>query len=443
MMFLRRTGLDVTPAERRRMHIAFIGSYVMLLAMFNEGASTDPLVLSMGLPDVAAHAIAVAGILAFVTAGLAAWLPLWRRASGTALAAPALLYATQALWFVVPTVVARVAGLAVPQTRYSSGILAVMHGAQYLWITQYFARRDQGALWVRWRYWSLVIIGGLALFLPVPWLSSYVAHVDFTASMLIVTAVVNLHHFMLDGVVWKLRDRRVAATLGTTPAPSPAAEPQVLRRPGRLTNVGLAAVALALLALAGVDQWRYRLASRVTDPMSLESALRLNPFDDAAQARLLTTLVADGHDNEARAHLNRLLERDPTNMNALVNAGVLARRARQGDEAATLWTRALAKDPTLMPVHLYLAELRDEQGRTADALEHYRAYLQLVVERQSRMHLAAGDVVPVVLKFGDALARSGRAQDARLQYDLAVRMTQQAGLRDLEQAARQRLSPTR
>ena len=42
---------------------------------------------------------------------------------------------------------------ATPQTRYSSGILAVMHSAQYLWITQYFARREQGAAWQTSRYW--------------------------------------------------------------------------------------------------------------------------------------------------------------------------------------------------------------------------------------------------------------------------------------------------
>ena len=85
-----------------------------------------------------------------------------------------------------------------------------MHSAQYLWITQYFARREQGAAWAASRYWAAVVLGGLALFLPVPWLASYGAHVDFTASVLIVTAVVNLHHFMIDGVVWKLRDPRVS-----------------------------------------------------------------------------------------------------------------------------------------------------------------------------------------------------------------------------------------
>ena len=85
-----------------------------------------------------------------------------------------------------------VSGIAVPQTRYSSGVLALMHSAQYLWITQYFAKRDQGAGWQPRRYWIAVIAGGAALFLPIPWLASYTAGVDFTASVLIVTAIVYL-----------------------------------------------------------------------------------------------------------------------------------------------------------------------------------------------------------------------------------------------------------
>ena len=76
-----------------------------------------------------------------------------------------------------------------------------------------------------------MVIGGLALFLPVPWLASYGAHVDFTASVLIVTAVVNLHHFMIDGVVWKLRDPRVSRAL--TAADAMRRRRHQRRRPGR------------------------------------------------------------------------------------------------------------------------------------------------------------------------------------------------------------------
>ena len=55
MMFLRRAGVDVSAEERRRLHLAFLASFIMLLAAFNTGASADPLVLSLGLPPISAR----------------------------------------------------------------------------------------------------------------------------------------------------------------------------------------------------------------------------------------------------------------------------------------------------------------------------------------------------------------------------------------------------
>ena len=75
--------------------------------------------------------------------GLTAFVPLARRAPRALALAPLTLFSTQALWFVLPVALSWAATLdRAPQTRYSSGMLAVMHSAQYLWITRYFARRD-------------------------------------------------------------------------------------------------------------------------------------------------------------------------------------------------------------------------------------------------------------------------------------------------------------
>ena len=349
-MFLKRAGLEITPIERRCLRAAFVASYVMLLAAFNEGASSDPLVLSLALPREITRVVGGAALLVFVAAGVAGFVGVMTRAPRSALVAPGLLYVTQGLWFVVPIALTWTVGLAVPQTRYSSGILAVMHSTQYLWITQYFAKREQGERWATSRYWISVIAGGLALFLPIPWLASYVAHVDFTASMLIVTAVVNLHHFMIDGVVWKLRDTRVAKTL-TAPFDSSGGREATVglaQDHGREAAVGLAqgralgrriaigTAVLALVALAGVDQWRYWLASSESDPSALQAAIRLNPYDSGPQMRLLRILVDSGRDDEARAHLDQMIAAQPADPNARVNAGVLARRmgANRGCRAA-------------------------------------------------------------------------------------------------------------
>src|SRR5208283_5426886 len=115
----------------------------------------------------------------------------------------------------------------IPQTRYSSGILAVLHSAQYLWITSYYQRREARAAgqsdWRMATYFLTLVAGGIALFIPGPWIVSRVLHFDFTTSFLIFTAVVNIHHFILDGALWKLRDSRISAMLidrGGKPQPS-------------------------------------------------------------------------------------------------------------------------------------------------------------------------------------------------------------------------------
>jgi tetratricopeptide (TPR) repeat protein len=454
----------------------------MLLAAFNLGPSHDPLILSIGLPGSLAVGIEAAAGFIFAMGGLIAFAPIARRSARRVLIAPLTLYSTQALWFVAPIVVGWMSSLSAPQTRYSSGMLAVMHSAQYLWITRYFARRDAeqpGRLgsWSVWAYWSTLVIGGLALFLPVPWFASYSWHADFTVSVFIVASIVNIHHFMIDGVVWKLRNPRVGQMLvggssaqgagATTPV---AAMPQLARR-RMLTAARYAAVAL-LLMLAAVDQWRYRLAIGPGDRDGLEAATRINPHDsgaylrlaqaagragdaDGAEAAVRRAIAANPHSPiPARALVRLLIESNrlpdayaqaqavlaswPSDVDTLVNAGVLAYRLNDMVAAEESWRRALDQDPSQRAVHLYLAERLDARGALAEALPHYRRYLELAVSADADDRPPAAEVVPAVLKFADALARQGDRGAALSQYDLAVRMAQQTGLGDIERIAQER-----
>ena len=155
--------------------------------------------------------VAFIGCSAYGWSGLAEQVG-WRR-----LLPAVTLFSTQFLWFLLPTVLSIAEGLRLPQSRYSSGVFAVMHSAQYLWITSYYARREAGAKgaggWRPFAYFAVLVAGGIALFVPGPWLASRIFHSDFAASFLIFTALVNIHHFILDGAIWKLRDSRIAALL--------------------------------------------------------------------------------------------------------------------------------------------------------------------------------------------------------------------------------------
>ena len=217
MMFTRRAGAQITSIERRWLHAAFVASYVMLLASFMTGGSSDPLILSLGLPARITLPARLVLAIAFAAFTFMAFKPLIRRGGARAMAAPLTLVLTQFLWFVLPTLLELHAAYQIPQTRYSSGILAVLHSAQYLWITSYYQRREARAAgqssWRMAGYFVTLIAGGIALFVPGPWLVSYIFHYDFTTSFLIFTALVNIHHFLLDGALWKLRDSRVASLL--------------------------------------------------------------------------------------------------------------------------------------------------------------------------------------------------------------------------------------
>ncbi|MFI5078464.1 MAG: tetratricopeptide repeat protein, partial [Vicinamibacteria bacterium] len=485
MMFLRRAGVDVSAEERRRLHLAFLASFIMLLAAFNTGASADPLVLSLGLPPISARIMEAGAGLTFLAGGLAAFVPLARRAPRGALLAPLTLYSTQALWFVLPVAVNWMASIDTPQTRYSSGMLAVMHSAQYLWITRYFAKRDaeqaaRAGGWSPWRYWATLLAGGAALFLPIPWLASYGWHVDFTASIFIVAAIVNLHHFMIDGVVWKLRNPRVGRVLVQADATAADAAPATRAAiadaaPGRrpvFTWAWRAALVAALALLAAVDQWRYVLAIGHGERDRLAEAARLNPYDSGTYLRLAQVESAAGDPAAAAAALRRavdvnpqspflaqalvrrlidanqfdeayrqcqaMLARWPDDVNALVNAGVLADRLGDAAAAERWWTQAVAHDPAQRRVHLYLAEGLDARGATSDALAHYRRYLELTARAAVDDRPDPREVVAIVVKFGNALARDGQSDTARGQYDLAIRMAGQTGLADLGALAAER-----
>ena len=488
MMFLRRAGVDVSAEERRRLHLAFLASFIMLLAAFNTGASADPLVLSLGLPPISARIMEAGAGLTFLAGGLAAFVPLARRAPRRALLAPLTLYSTQALWFVLPVAVNWMASIDTPQTRYSSGMLAVMHSAQYLWITRYFAKRDaeqaaRAGGWSPWRYWATLLAGGAALFLPIPWLASYGWHVDFTASIFIVAAIVNLHHFMIDGVVWKLRNPRVGRVLvhadGAAADGAPAATGAATAdaAPGRrpvFTWAWRAALVAALALLAAVDQWRYVLAIGHGERDRLAEAARLNPYDSGTYLRLAQAESKAGDPAAAAAALRRavdvnpqnpllaqalvrrlieanqfdeayrqcqaMLARWPDDVNALVNAGVLADRLGDAAAAERWWTQAVARDPSQRRVHLYLAERLDARGATRDALSHYRRYLELAARAAVDDRPNPREVVAIVVKFGNALARDGQVDTARGQYDLAIRMAGQTGLADLGALAADRRS---
>lgn len=483
MMFTRRAGLEPTENERQALYLSFIASFILLMLSFQTGSSGDSLILSLALPPK--FTLPARAVLAAFFIGSSGWavLSLARRNTWKALLPTATLVTTQFLWFLLPALIELLSGKEVPQTRYSSGILALLHSAQYLWITTYFQKKEAAAAgqsaWSFPKYLLTLVAGGIALFVPGPWIASRVFHADFATSFLTFTALVNLHHFLLDGAIWKLRDSRIASLLL-----SEHVDGEEVARGGkrgfvaaarwfagtslnaRLIRIG--AVVL-LLVWAGFDQVHFYWANVPGSISALERAAHLNPNDSSVQMRLAKeaeaagnheialaalknaaelhpdklsaqeayarVLITNGHDREAYELYQKLSARQPQNVDALVNYGLLAQRLGHDEEAVDSWQRAVDLDPAQTNAQLYLAQSLEQQGELQAAARHYQVYLQ-VVSMHSQEHAGEGlTVISALMKVADADAAAKRNKEATQGYHAAEQFAAKMGKPSLQSLA--------
>jgi tetratricopeptide (TPR) repeat protein len=480
LLFVRRLGLDDGPSARRRMKAAFLAPLGCGLVALHSGVSTEPYVLSLEIP--ASFATLACATLAVASLGLAAWafVPLVSRASLRPLVAPLTIFATQLLWFVVPSLTG--AGFGVPlRTLYASGLLLVLHSAQQLWLSAYYARtesatRPDATPWHGWRFAGALLTGGVLLFLPGPWVVSRLFGHDIVASIVAFTAVINVHHFLLERRLWRLRDPDVRAVLVERGSGGlPAAETRWSRlSPPVRRVVAVVAVAVAL-AFATLEVARVALGANRANLELLALALRLAPNDTAAMTSLGRTLAASGRTDEAVSTLERAVALDPYNtitqralartfleanrfedayrhnarmleyvppdVDLLVNAGLVAIRLDRIDEAIAFWRRAVELDPDEPDVRLYLANAYTVQNKTREAMPHYEQYLVSAARDEYAPVIDPRQVLVVTLKLGDGYVELGDNANAGEYLRKLESMAVQAGDARFEAAAVARLAP--
>jgi tetratricopeptide (TPR) repeat protein len=491
MMFARRASADPSKAARRALYGAFIVSYLILFLGFHTGPSADPLFLSLGIPAVISRWEQIILGVAFVALSVYGISQLVRATGWRKLIPSLTLFSSQFLWFLLPVAISLIRGLEIPQNRYSTGVLAVMHSAQYLWITSYYARREaigEAATkgprnWRPFAYFAVLVVGGIALFVPGPWLASRAFHHDFTASFLIFTALVNIHHFILDGAIWKLRDGRIASLLlnsrerisdAAADATSQFARSfvQLCRwLAGSTTGARSLRVGTALLLLVWgtLDQTRYYLSLHTEDLQDLQRAASLNSFDSSLQMRLAKRAMDLDRPQEAEAAWRRAVQANPIDPaprqallqflidenryddafnltdaslkytprdpNLLVNHGLLELHRGNADQALADWDRAIAVDPSQVNAHLYLADELDREGKAQVAASHYNAYLASIVRQRTQDRPAPDRVIAIVLRMADCQARSSQPDSALKAYRLAEKLAIETHQPKLESVA--------
>ncbi len=483
MMFARRAGVSPTETERRALWLSFIASYILLMLSFHTGASGDSLILSLGL--AAKFTLPARAVLALFFVGASGWAlaSLAHRSNFRTILPVLTLTVTQFLWFLLPAVIELVSGREIAQTRYSSGLLAVLHSTQYLWITSYYQKKEARAAgdsrWSFSRYLVTLIAGGIALFIPGPWIVSRIFHADFAASFLTFTALVNIHHFILDGAIWKLRDSRVASLLLDSQQKTARAanEKQSSFAAGArwLTGSAPAARAVRILTVAllfvwaGVDQLHFWWSSEASALPALQRAAALNPDDSVVQARLANaeqlagqrdaalasmqraaaldpaslalqesygrSLIEAGRFTEAYTLFQKIIARWPRDADALVDYGMLAHRLGHDEEAVDNWQRAVDVDPGQANAQLYLAQSLDQEGQLQAAARHYRVYIEIIASRHAKNLADTGPLLAALIKVADADAAVHHAGDASKGYNAAVGFAEKAGEKTLESLA--------
>ena len=145
-----------------------------------------------------------------------------------------------------------------------------------------------------------------------------------------------------------------------------------------------------------------RAAGRLDDAVrSFERALALEPAFPDALGNLGSALLALGRLAEAGEHLERALELDPGSVPNLTNLGAVRRAQGRIAEAIELWRRALALRPDHADALANLGRALEDDGRVDEAIDVYRRAAAL------------GPDPELTARLGAALARQGRAEEAR------------------------------
>lgn len=229
VMFLRRQGIEIDGAPKRWLYASFVLSFAVTLAVIHESATwASARSLPQAGPVVHFMALGVPGAAWLIPTLVAAWLLCsgvalgWlARRAGVGVVPVAALMLTQSLWFAVPAVGLHW-GLFQGVGPLDAGSLAVFlvwiavgHSVQYLWVTSYYARAASD--WRGLPGWlaRTAAAGALVWTLPLILLAArpFGAASYETGLAFVLASVVNLHHFILDGAIWKLRDGRIARVL--------------------------------------------------------------------------------------------------------------------------------------------------------------------------------------------------------------------------------------
>jgi hypothetical protein len=212
MLYPLRQGARLAPREKRLISLPLYVSWLLSLAgLFRLSSSVrnpayEAVRRAYSGPPLPGWGVAIGfGVLAVSLLGVV-HVARARRARGTPLPWPTYaVLSAQIAWFTI--------GLYQP--LFNILLVPMFHSLQYLALTSWHATREPGGAGLKRFAVTLFVVLALGLVIN-PGLFVMVRGAD-AASTLVATAAVttfvNLHHFLLDGRIWRLRERRVVQTM--------------------------------------------------------------------------------------------------------------------------------------------------------------------------------------------------------------------------------------
>ena len=401
VMFLRRAGLAIDGPEKRWLYASYVLSYVFVFLMLHQAqpAAQNAVALPAGVYGLPVRALGIPAelnawlqplvLLAYLAALARSWAGLLQRATLASLAPAACLALTQALWFVVPSAVRQFGW----QTRFEAldwahhdhyfTWIAGGHAIQYLWITAFTAQRAPGYQGFLPHYGkALASSAGIWMIPAILFGPAALGIRSLDAGLvLLVASAVNVHHFILDGAIWKLRGRLAEILLRGARDEADAAPRAPWLRRTVWAGCGLALASAFWVDANGELSRRALVRSDFVAAEAAEQRLAWIGHDRAEARRILgRAQLKRGELGASRAQFERALALEPS----LAGHALLARaHSRSGNAraAAAEWEAALAFSPNHPLLHRRAAQSWLAAGEPAAALPHIERASALAAPR--------------------------------------------------------------
>jgi len=460
LMFLRRRGVPISPLLKRWIYASFLLSFLLTVLAVHGAVPTGEYAptayggteyrfMPLGIPDaIRSPGFLVIGGLYGLSLLVSAVLVLRVARARDAFPA-AVLAATQCLWFAVPALARHygalqgIEPLSLQYAAYAFFWVAVGHSVQYLWVTSYYAR-GTSPRFGKAGYLARALLAGSAIW-TVPALvfaPGVLGGPSYDVGLgLLVSAAVNIHHFILDGAIWKLRDGRVARILIRGAEESAPTRPgSGLRWRPRLAPVVWAVGAVCVLVTAAATletEFGVRRALPRKDVERVEQATRRlvwlgreSPLD---RARLGLLYAEDGRLEQALEQVQASLETYAT-AEGWQALGAVHEQAGRQEQAMADYREALRLRPGwsvpannlawLMATHPD-ARLRDpsEAVRLAEAAARATGFAKAeVLDTLAAAYASARDLLAARRTAVRAQRLAQRSGDVELAREIAERL---------------------